>query len=457
MLRACVTIRALRGFTFTQKGKAMARRRGQFKEEFANDSFAQPKASRLSKAGATNGLGFAAMAISVICAGMLALVGLSLPPFSVFDRGTGLANGASISGGDVQAKDYDPDTFLSSPPTGAEHIAASLPANLVPRSPIYTLTGDANTAPSLTLQIRQGEPTRLDVYAYDPQGKRWRFVPADRTELDLKVTLSWMPQAIGLFEANTNASKVAGMLAPGQAITEGALGALNIFHPLGMKPALSGALDGVLPAGFSFAAGYGVVPLISDAGEQSSAVGTLLTDATLRQTHITRLVEFAISRPYSGLALHYEGVAADQRDAYVAFMRDLATALHKEKRTLTVVLPWPDLTSAGSGPYDYPVLGGIADAVYLAAPQTDSTGDKQTFADVMAWLLNHVARNKVFLTNTPAEAQTTRVALAEIFRYNVAGVVYRDFSSATPEMLEAVIDFRLHQPDAPWQIIVSAP
>lgn len=116
-----------------------------------------------------------------------------------------------------------------------------------------------------------------------------------------------------------------------------------------------------------------LVPSVSNfrAGRwDGDLVARILDDPARRRTHIRALVGAARRPGVAGLDLDYESLDGSLRDAYSAFVRDLAAALHDARRTLTVTVhaktsepgQW-----AGARAQDWQAIGASADAVRVMA------------------------------------------------------------------------------------------
>src|SRR5262249_3149647 len=152
--------------------------------------------------------------------------------------------------------------------------------------------------------------------------------------------------------------------------------------PAGLQPAASGALQGVLPAGVETGHGYGVVPVVRNFANPSAidvaTITSLIQNGGLRAVHVERLVSFASTKPYQGLAIDYRRLPADQRDNFTAFITALAQRMHNANLALTVVVPFPTQGGTGfdTGAYDWRAIGAVADSLQIILPL-----DPQIFAD----------------------------------------------------------------------------
>jgi spore germination protein YaaH len=101
--------------------------------------------------------------------------------------------------------------------------------------------------------------------------------------------------------------------------------------------------------------------------QREETVHRILTNATVRATTLTRLVELVRGEGYDGLNLDLENGAASDRAALTAFVTDLKARLHAIGRRLSVDVSakYEHTTTGRSGFYDYAALGRSADVVFV--------------------------------------------------------------------------------------------
>jgi spore germination protein YaaH len=116
-----------------------------------------------------------------------------------------------------------------------------------------------------------------------------------------------------------------------------------------------------------------LVPAISNyVGGQwdGDLIHRLITDPRLRAAHIAAIVDVARSGQWAGVDLDYESLRAEDRDAYSAFVREVAAALHQAQKKLTLAVhakteepgDW-----SGAQAQDWRALGASADEVRVMA------------------------------------------------------------------------------------------
>jgi hypothetical protein len=373
-------------------------------------------------------------------------IALLLPPFSIGDRlfntpfaalsqqtpGTtlngftlSLAPGTSSNGFSVRLKSVTPDIFAGQKAASADdatwiHTArAALPPSLTLSSPLYQIEaqGTAPNAFTLSVAVSQGaDSAKLDLYRYDSKDNRWQFVPA-RLSADSKSMIAQVktvPDRIGLFETGRLIPIIGTTVDAGQALSPSAAKVANVVHPAGLQPNSSGALQGVLPAGIDPARGYAVVPVIRNftdpAALDVATVTTLMQNSAIRSAHIVRLVEFASSKPYQGIAIDYRGLPADQRDNYSAFITALADKLHNANLTLTVVVPFLTQSNNGfnTGVYDWQAIGAAVDSLQVLLPlDPQAYADGGTISDGLRWAVGEVNRARLQVAFSLLSVQET--------------------------------------------------
>ena len=121
-----------------------------------------------------------------------------------------------------------------------------------------------------------------------------------------------------------------------------------------------------------------LVPSIIDA-MPAGGMAAVLADPVTRAQHVDALVEFARAGDYDGLDIDYEQFAfadgrstwASTRPNWVAFITQLARALHADGRTLTVSIPpvYDDGRTDASGywVYDHGAIAEVVDNIRIMA------------------------------------------------------------------------------------------
>jgi spore germination protein len=116
-----------------------------------------------------------------------------------------------------------------------------------------------------------------------------------------------------------------------------------------------------------------IIPSISNFrnGQWDGAlIHQIISTPQMRATHITAIIDLVTSHRWAGIDIDYESLQAADRDAYSAFIRDLATALHQRGKRLSVTVhakisepgDW-----SGARAQNWRALGQSADEVRVMA------------------------------------------------------------------------------------------
>jgi len=124
--------------------------------------------------------------------------------------------------------------------------------------------------------------------------------------------------------------------------------------------------------------GARIVPSIFD-GMAPGAMAAVLADPAQRTAHVQTIVDFVNTGGYDGIDLDYESFAfsdgrstwAATRPNWVAFVTELAAALHAAGKSLSVSVP-PILDTGQNGDsgywvYDYAAIGPVVDRIRIMA------------------------------------------------------------------------------------------
>jgi spore germination protein YaaH len=155
--------------------------------------------------------------------------------------------------------------------------------------------------------------------------------------------------------------------------------------------------------------GIRVMPTVTNISDEVPVeiVSALLHDPVATRRHVRALLDLAITGGYDGIDLDYESLRAADRDAYSAFLRQLAAALHGNGKLLTTSVH-PKLSDAGyderNQAQDFRAIGEVADEVRVMAYDyhwADSPPGAVAPAgwvdDVIAWTVTQIPAAKVVL------------------------------------------------------------
>lgn len=125
-----------------------------------------------------------------------------------------------------------------------------------------------------------------------------------------------------------------------------------------------GARDAALVAAAQ-AADVLVLPTIHNVN-QPTAILPLLRDPERRTRHVQAIVAEVLQYGYDGIDIDYEMLPPESRDAYSAFMRELAQALQAHGKLLTVAVHAKTTDTGGWGAFqDWALLGELCDRVRI--------------------------------------------------------------------------------------------
>jgi spore germination protein YaaH len=99
-------------------------------------------------------------------------------------------------------------------------------------------------------------------------------------------------------------------------------------------------------------------------------VAALLADEETRTAHVSEVVALVQRMGYDGVDVNYEALPAEARDDLTVFIEDLAEALHRQGKLLSVTVhPKTDDKGTWDGPraQDWPRLGAVVDEFKVMA------------------------------------------------------------------------------------------
>ncbi len=437
----------------------------------------EPQVMSVYRRRGPNTLGCIVIAVTalVIAAGLI-VVGLFLPPFNLaeslfgpeFVMFDGQNNAAAADGLRVIVNDVDEadgfgvalralsaEAFASDEDNAAARRAA--PAALMAAGPIYRLdtVGRVPSGIALDFDLPEGaDLDTLDVYGYDAQTDRWRFLPSQLTQAGtLLVSSTRVVDYVGLFSASPVDPVVVVPVEITQDLTHEAAQLASIVSPAGLTPNAAGQLIGSLAPGFVTNAAYRVMPVVRNFNDPRAidvqTVVDLIRDPALRQAHILNLVSVAISSGFDGLFVEYRGLPLDIRDEFSDFVSELKQAFSSNGLLLGVIVPAPENTGGewDTGVFDWRVIGQVTDYLQVDLgldPLAFAPGPDQRIEALFRWATREVSRYKLLAGLNALSLRETRGgfvpvsyadALSKLGNVQVAGSV-----TAPGEVIRARLD-----------------
>ena len=383
---------------------------------------------------------------------------LWLPPFSLGNRlfhldyplitanGGGLAGGPGSSSVRVAPNDasgrariklsaYDGQALSQLAASNPVRLAvAKMPSDLIPRGSLYNLDihGATPRAAELILPIPADLPAveAADLYGWD--GSAWRWLPAQVTPggQTLRATISPVYSMYLVAQSQPQGPRVIAIGSVDELQNE-TLANLRIVTDAMIQ--MDGTLTEVpaIPAG-TVKMLLGVSNIVNGV-VRSDWLDNLIANADNRQKHIQNLI--AAATPYAGIELAYFNVSVELNAAMTAFVKDLATELHKANKVLALRMELPFATSTGwqTGGYDWQALGAAVDMVNLSAPYdpADLTSLGR-FDQALQYITGQVDRRKINLTLSAYSSDLEGTTLKEITYKQALGNLAQGLTTDNP-------------------------
>lgn len=371
------------------------------------------------------------LTIGIILVVILIILGLFLPPVSLGDRlgltgdkGSSTATEASsadeteseIAEGDAFAVAVAGDERVRSKAVSREEfLNGKADDDLGPASTTMarnrTLVSDVylldyrDEAPVGTVSIAVPEAAQpyqtADVMGWD--GQAWKMMPSQVSAAgNLLTSLSdRLPIAVALMQSSPAAElEVGAEVLPSQELPPSILPYLSEVTAGTLTLVQQGKLVGdvvEIPT-----SGYRQYLRATNTGAivDIQSLTNLLADPASRTANIQELVNQAAAGGFIGVNLDYQGVSAEQREAFTNFVAELAAALEASNMGLIVTLQTPVMVDGqwDTAGQDWAAIGEIADAVYLQMPLDPTAyGDDGEAAQIVERAVRNVDRYKLSL------------------------------------------------------------
>ncbi len=307
----------------------------------------------------------------------------------------------------------------------------AIPQQLTPKSPYYLIQTRGKVTGPATLEVvipNEAEPWEaLALYTFN--GTEWQWLPTllDEVREVLVAQVETLPANVMVMQTAPIPLTIYGgsTLKAATAPDVNGLDACDAAALL-LQP------DGTLKTNTPIAACASLPRVLisrnwSDTSAPDAQTVQRILDDTLstaadRETHLQRLVQLTQQGGYAGLVLDYRGLPAAARDAYTAFVQELAASLHARQLWLGVTLPTPQLDENGAADfagYDWRALGEVADQVRLAMPALPPAYEPGGEATQLLNLaLTEVERYKLYPIFYTLSTDGSRLEIADnILRY----------------------------------------
>lgn len=322
------------------------------------------------------------------------------------DRPLTLESGASVAlAGDAGELRFDSHALSQadlSAEANAQVLTAvnAMPVNLRAQDAILTFVRCGETP--IPIHLESPAPNAsLDAYGWD--GTQWTWLAGSTQQLS--VDLPDLPQAVAWVESLPIAPIIGTQPDP----RTGGLdpqydGIITEIYAPGLNVAANGSVTGQVPAAPEAGAPYMAYPVVRNltAGGQpdAAALQAMLSDAAARENHAKTLVTIATGSNFAGIAIDYGPVDAAQREAYAAFIEDLANTLHANGKQLAVALPLPGGWRAGqyddTAGYDWQRIGRAVDIIHIDLPLALSDFQPNNgVPSALKWAASQASRGKI--------------------------------------------------------------
>jgi hypothetical protein len=384
---------------------------------------------------------------ALICAGVLIGVGLFLPPVNLYDRLFGTPyvlldstnNAVALDGLTVAVDPADPGSAFgvalaafsptaAAAPDSVRLASAAAPGYLRLTGPIYDISTSGTPPASVLLDVITPSAlplAKLDVYGYDAQVGRWRFLPSQITTAGtLSVRLDGnLPRYLAVFEARAVDPQVVIPIDITQTLRPETARLGTIVAPAGLSPNRAGQLIGGLAPGWQVGAGYRVMPLIQNFTDPRAldveTITSLIATAGGRRAHAEQLAAVSLGGGFSGVFIDYRGLPASARDDFSAFVAAAGQTMRANGLLLGVVVPAASNVNGTweTGAYDWRAIGAAADFVQIELPLNPveyAAGENRYVEALMSWAVREVSRYKLLAGLTALSVREVNGAFAPV-------------------------------------------
>lgn len=394
-------------------------------EEDRTPSAEEPTVTEMKREGDGGGKRPSAfMLIGVFVVLGLIITGLFLPPISLGDR-LGLT-------GDSTAETTTEETTAATPEATAAsslsipgevnlavsngvsgvNVASEPSGNFVNNTPgatipsdraivgnVYTINHDGTASGQASVVIPPGAaPETVDLFGWN--GTTWEFIPSTVNTASQEVVSQdgVLPQALALMSATAATQPAIGAeILPAQTLPVETLPYLTEVMAGTLTLNQDGTVLGEVTAVPTGAYSQFIRVTNTGAIVDQTSLSALLSNPELQTNHINDLVQRATTGGYAGINLDYQGVAANQQEAFSTFVGNLAAALHENNLELAVTLATPLLVNNAwdTAGQNWAAIGKTADLVYLQMPLDPAAYTSDEATQLLGWATRQVDRQKL--------------------------------------------------------------
>ena len=265
---------------------------------------------------------------------------------------------------------------------------------------------------TLPLSTQSDDGGSLSFYRYVESTKAWEPLASASVQPGGKQAIARVtefPPEIAVLRRLSPTGQVVAYLPKGVSLHNDAVGKVTLLHTLDFAPAADGTISGeatVIQGSVKF--DHYPVFSAAAANKTDAIVTGILSSAASRSNHVQQIVTKSQEANLKGIDIAYLDLKPDQRSSFALFIGELAGALHRQDKKLTVTLPVPIWANdrVDEGAYDWKAIGAAADMVKIT-PFRDQSRYRLDMPKILQHLASVVDRGKLILTVTPYATEST--------------------------------------------------
>lgn len=265
---------------------------------------------------------------------------------------------------------------------------------------------------TLPLSTESKDGGNLSFYRYVEETKAWEPLASASVQPGGKQAVARVtefPPEIAVLRRLSPTGQVVAYLPKGLSLHNDAVGKVTLLHTLDFTPAADGTIAGEATV-IQGAVKFDHYPVFSaGAANNTDAIVTgILSGSAARSNHVQQIVNKATEANLKGLDISYLDLKADQRSSFALFIGELAGALHRQNKKLSVTLPVPIWANdrVDEGAYDWAAIGAAADLIKIT-PFRDQSRYRLDMPRILQHVASVVDRGKLILTVTPYATEST--------------------------------------------------